>query len=45
MMEWLITITGSLIWIAISIAVIFFGLIGIHTIVMDWDYVKKIKKW
>ena len=42
-MEWLITITGSLIWIAVSIAVIFFGIIGIHTIITDY-YFKEFKK-
>ena len=40
-MEWLVTITGSLIWIALSIAVIFFGLIGIITIVKKKDIVFK----
>lgn len=42
-MEWLINITGSLIWIAVSIAIIFFGLIGIITIV-DEKF-NGFKKW
>lgn len=42
-MEWLINITGSLIWIAVSIATIFFGLIGIITIV-DEKF-NGFKKW
>ncbi len=42
-MEWLVTITGSLIWIALSIAVIFLGLVGIITIVNEKFNVPK--KW
>jgi len=44
-MEYLITITGSLIWIAISLIVIFFSIIAVYTIFMDSSYGKKFKKW
>lgn len=35
-MEWLITITGSLVWIAISFVIIFFSIIGIMTLAEHW---------
>ena len=43
-MDWLINITGSLVWIALSVAVIFFGLIGIITIIDEKVYGLKNKK-
>tara|TARA_R100001163_G_scaffold65835_2_gene65504 strand:- start:2181 stop:2312 length:132 start_codon:yes stop_codon:yes gene_type:complete len=43
-MDWLINITGSLVWIALSVAVIFFGLIGIITIIDEKVYGFKNKK-
>lgn len=36
MMEWLISLTGSLIWIAISLVVICFCIIAVVTIVENW---------
>ena len=44
-MEYLITITGALIWIAISILGIFFGIIALYTLFIDSNYGEKFKKW
>ena len=44
-MEWLIIITGSLMWIAISFVIIFLSIIGIMTLVEHWikdGYFKKL---
>lgn len=42
-MDFIISLTGSLIWIALSLAVIFFSVIGIVTIVENW--IENGKKW
>ena len=47
-MEWIISLTGSLVWIAISLVGIFFSLIGIVTLVESWmenGKFKKYKEW
>ena len=44
MMEWLITITGSLLWIAVSLVIIFFSIIGIVTLVEHWAENGNLKK-
>jgi hypothetical protein len=44
-MEWLIIITGSLIWIAVSFVIIFLSIIGIMTLTEHWikdGYFKKL---
>ena len=35
-MEWLVTLTGSLVWIAVSLVIICFCIIAIVTIVENW---------
>tara|TARA_X000001382_G_scaffold125733_1_gene111525 strand:+ start:1301 stop:1429 length:129 start_codon:yes stop_codon:yes gene_type:complete len=42
-MDFIISLTGSLIWIALSLAVIFFSVVGIVTIVENW--IENGKKW
>jgi len=44
-MEYLITITGALIWIAISVLGIFFGIVAIYTLFTGTNYGEKFKKW
>ena len=44
-MEWLITITGSLVWIAVSFVIVFFSIISIVTLAEHWiknGYFKKL---